>query len=599
MDQPRRKRRWILFGGSAALILVAAVVLVSFVLPAQAGSRTITGVVRDASGPVSGALVKVQTTEIRTYTDEFGAFRLENVSLPGKLTVVAWSQGYTFGWADVSGRTDHVEIVLSGHSTEDHPEYDFQSAETCRECHPGYVEWRNDAHAQSALNPRFLTMYNGTDVEGNRSRNSNYDQGLPRTIDPSQEPYYGPGFKVDFPQRDGDCAACHAPMAAKFATSNTCAWSGCHMYSTMERSDELQGSVNPNAASSGVAAEGINCDFCHKVAAVDVEEETGLPDPDYAGIMRLTLYRPGPDDKLFMGSVEDVAAEGDTFNPLYRESAYCAACHYQVVNEGTLIYNSFGEWLASPYSDPETGRTCQDCHMPVAPPHKGRFEGVYNAIDWLEENAGGELPGPLSVLAARSDRNFFVLPEKGGQYRDPEEVHLHDMPGVSDEIFMRNAVAMDLTSRSHNGELVVQARVMNKGAGHHIPTGSPLRQMFLVIEATDASGAPLTLKQGGALPEWAVDLAGAPGKAFAKVLRDELTGEEPTYAHWRTVVIAEDTRIPARATDISSYTFAAPENGPVTVRARLVFRRSPLDLQQWKGWDDPDMILAEKELVIE
>ena len=34
------------------------------------------------------------------------------------------------------------------------------------------------------------------------------------------------------------------------------------------------------------------------------------------------------------------------------------------VTGGVEIDNSYGEWLDSPYSDPKTGQTCQDCHMP-------------------------------------------------------------------------------------------------------------------------------------------------------------------------------------------------------------------------------------------
>ena len=44
------------------------------------------------------------------------------------------------------------------------------------------------------------------------------------------------------------------------------------------------------------------------------------------------------------------------------EALDCAPCHFGQF-WGTQIYNSFGEWLDSSYSDPETGRTCQDCHM--------------------------------------------------------------------------------------------------------------------------------------------------------------------------------------------------------------------------------------------
>ena len=46
--------------------------------------------------------------------------------------------------------------------------------------------------------------------------------------------------------------------------------------------------------------------------------------------------------------------------------AFLVAWLATVVRGGTLIYNSYGEWLDSPYSDPKTGKTCQECHMPMS-----------------------------------------------------------------------------------------------------------------------------------------------------------------------------------------------------------------------------------------
>ncbi len=39
----------------------------------------------------------------------------------------------------------------------------------------------------------------------------------------------------------------------------------------------------------------------------------------------------------------------DTYLPLYQQSQYCAPCHYGIFWD-TTIYNSYGEWLDSPYS---------------------------------------------------------------------------------------------------------------------------------------------------------------------------------------------------------------------------------------------------------
>ena len=95
-------------------------------------------------------------------------------------------------------------------------------------------------------------------------------------------PTSAPASKLTFRSRDGNCASCHTPMASKLDADNSCGWNGCHMQETSEASDELPAGVSPNAA-VGVAAEGIACDFCHKIGAVALSTDTLLPDPEMPG----------------------------------------------------------------------------------------------------------------------------------------------------------------------------------------------------------------------------------------------------------------------------------------------------------------------------
>lgn len=581
------------------LLLAASATLIALFAWPQPATAAVSGTVTDADGPVAGALVRVQTTGNHTYTAQDGGFTIEGLSTAESVTLVAWAEGYIFGWTEARGGDLDVSIALHPHNRVDHAVYDWEPSANCGECHPSYAEWQRDAHSQSAVNVRFLTMYNGTDVDGNRSRNSNYDTGLPRTRDPD-DPYFGPGFKVDFPKRDGNCAACHTPMASKLDADNSCGWNGCHMQETSDASDELPDGVSPNAA-VGVAAEGIACDFCHKIGAVKFHTDTLLPDPEMPGILSLTLYRPKSGEDLLMGTVDDVARPMDSFNRLHGESAFCAACHYGV-NDTTIIYNSYGEWLESPYNDPDNGATCQNCHMPTAPRLTSRMETIVQTAAWLENASGRALPARLGELAQRAQRSYFVYPEKGGLYRELDQIHLHRMPGATDELFLRAAIALDVSAEMDGADLLVNARVTNTGAGHHFPTGSPLRHLLLIVRATDDDGNPLPLLQGDVLPDWAGDAAGEAGQGFAKILRDTLTGEVPSFSHWRMVELVEDTRIPALATRSSSYRFVVAGGGDSpaeirpTVDVQLIYRRAFRQLQAWKGWDDPDILLASETI---
>lgn len=549
-------------------------------------TETISGVVYNPKGqPVAGATVRIKLTDNKTTTAADGSFTLHavqgkplsGVTTSQPISVTAWAAGYYVGWTNaVPGTTTPITITLKPHYTADNFNYDWfdfegvQGSKSCGLCHTANPEWEADAHAQSAVNPRFLTLYLGTDVEGNKSPLTRLDaSGKALPPDPSQ-PYYGPGWRLDYPNRAGNCAACHTPLASKTPNTQNCGWSGCHTDVTTEWSQGIVPRGPSPLDLKGDAAEGINCDFCHKIGDVYLDAKTRLPYPDMPGILSYRLYRPPEGQQLFFGPFDDVTRRV-TYSALQEESAFCAPCHYGVfggvvgngtVKDGVLIYNSYGEWLESPYSDPETGRTCQDCHM--------------------------------SAVASA----YFVFPERGGLPREYKPPHNHLMPGAGDETLLQNAVTMTTTARLKGNQLVVEVSITNDKTGHHVPTDVPLRHLILAVRATGADGRPLALRSGPVLPDWTGNYAGQPGRYYAKILEDTWTGEAPTAAYWRDVRIIKDTRLAAFATDTSRYTFAAPADGAVTVEARLIFRRAFQQLAEQKGWDDPDIVMEEEKLVL-
>jgi hypothetical protein len=415
----------------------------------------------------------------------------------------------------------------------------------------------NDAHGKSAANIRFLSMYNGTDVNGNQSPQTrfafNRDYGsIPLRPDLTQ-PYYGSGYKLDFPDTAGNCAACHIPGA----------------------SIEDPYGMDPNKV-SGVDTFGVHCDFCHKVADVKLDSQTNMPYLNMPGVLSMDIRRPFPEDKdryqLFFGSFDDdnVPME-DTYLPLIKKSQWCAPCHFGVFWD-TVVYNSFGEWLESPYSDPVSGKSCQGCHMPAPTILNGE---------------------PLTNVA----------PGLGGVERDPLTIPAHTFPGAANAELLQNSVSMEVKAMREDKKLTVDVSITNDKTGHHIPTDSPLRQMILLVNAADKDGNPLTLLEGERVPVWggAGDptlgyYGGLPGKGYAKILRELWTEIEPTGAYWNPTRIVSDNRIAAFATDTSSYVFAAPIDGEVKVTVTLLFRRAFKELMDQKGWDVPD-ILMEQELL--
>jgi hypothetical protein len=542
---------------------------------------TISGIVLNEEGPVAGAIVQIQATTNVTESAEDGSFTLSGIQGTTPLVLTAWSRGHYVGWMTLNPSApdwkggSEINLVLRELPQGDNSEYEGFSFEgvtgsaSCGICHREYPEWQADLHAHAATNTHFISMYLGTNVDGEAGQPTQFgSEGQVLPLDPNL-PHYGPGFRLDNVNRAGNCATCHTPFASTAPNNKNCTWSGCHTDLTIERSNGILDEPAIPTSSRASAMEGISCEFCHKVSGVYLNPATNLPYEDMPGILSLQMARPSDDsEQVFFGTLVDVARD-DSYLPLLSQSEFCAGCHYGVlggvvgnmtVTGGTLVYSSYSEWLDSPYSDPETGMTCQDCHMPV------------------------------------SSANWFVVPERGGLVRDYAELHNHTMPGASDETLLQNTVTMISSAERTGDQLQVQVSITNDKAGHHVPTDVPIRSLILVVEALDEEGNPLALLEGSVNPDYSGDLGGLPGRTFAKVLRDEWTGETPTGAFWRETTIAEDTRIAALATNTTNYTFDAPAGEAVTINVRLVFRRSFYELQQQKGWNDPDILMEYETL---
>jgi uncharacterized protein (TIGR03437 family) len=549
------RKRWI-----CRTLLLAAVAWL-----AAGDTGAITGVVTDGSRPVAGAVVRVQATSISTTTNERGEFTLKTAAA-GPAALTGFATGYyNAGPVTAKPGDTGISIVLRKHPTADDLSYAWMGASVsnrqdanCQRCHSDagqtppqlpFDEWQADAHGKSAQNQRFLSMYNGTDLSGlNQSPPTRFtyhkDYGLVPLPPAANAPYFGPGLKLDFPSSAGNCAACHTPAAAVAAPYDT----------------------DPNTV-SGVGREGVACDLCHKVWSARLDPATGLPHPNTPGVLSFEFRRPPVGQQFFAGPYDDVAPGDDTYSRLQNQSQICAPCHVATF-WGVQVYNSFGEWLASPYSDPVKGQTCQDCHMP----HRGT--------------------------------NFAALAETGAHLRDPKTVFSHLMPGAADRGLLEKTAGLVVEARQSGPLVHVKVTVTNEKAGHHIPTDHPSRNILLAVSAR-AGNQDLISYGGPVIPNWGgtgsapEDYAGKPGRGYAKILEELWTEVAPTAAYWNPTVLRADTRIPALAQDVSEYDFVAPAGGgPVQVEARLLFRRAFRQLSVWKQWNDPDILMNQSTVSV-
>jgi len=507
--------------GAFLLPVVVVILLLSSVLAEETG--TVSGVIIDDNGPVSGATVRMRATENMTNSGAGGAFTLSSLPDGQKIEITAWDDGYYVATTYVTPTVSGITLTLRPYHTEDHPAYEWaspiagSSPGACGNCHPMIMpQWENNAHGEAIDNGRFFSLYNGTDLSG--------------------EVQVGAGYQNDFPGTAGTCANCHAPAA------------GVDGYLT----------TNMNDARGSLTA-GIHCDYCHKVGGALINPATGSVYDNTPGAQSQMVLRPPEGDNIFFGPFDDIH-DPDTYLPQIAQSQFCAPCH-QFSFWGTPIYESYEEWLASPYAD--AGVTCQDCHM---------------------------LP---------NGDTHFALPEVGGLEHPPEKIPSHLQLGAADVDLLQNTVTMTLSTRQIGSLVESTVTIANTGAGHDVPTDFPGRHMILLVTATDEYGQIVKRVAGPTVPAWGGPQAGRPGTAYAKLLRDVASGEMPVISYWKQALIAGDNRIPAFGEDVSTYTFAAPpEGGEVQIEAELIFRRVFYDLAEEKEWDRPDIMMEEESATL-
>ena len=545
--------------GRRRVLFITGLLATLALLLAGCAGRAVQGVVVDAQGPVSGAVVRLRATENATVSDESGRFTLNVDGFPLHRTLTAWKEGYYIGGADLTGFPAQVMIHLRPHTGTDHPGVDWLPSDAdpavelaCGNCHQElHSEWQADAHSQAATKPLVQAMYNGSDQHGRSG--------------------VGPGFLLDTTEEVGNCAACHAPAAPDL--------------------NSLEGE----------AANGVFCQFCHSViAAQKPYAETT------AGVNAVSLLRPPPDEHLFIGPYDDVTGR-DTFSPAQVNSQQCAACHSGGW-WGVAAYSSFDEWQASAYA--AAGVQCQDCHMPALgaaddPPIRLVSACAPESSSTFNQSRTAEA---LCILQSCIDCHLTGKTEDRDPTtaiplippRNPATVSSHRMLGAGDLDFLASAVTLILTATQASDGVLAAVAISNRGAGHSIPTDGWMRNLILLVEATDAAGNSLAYLGPQSVPQWGGvgpveqgNYAGLPGKGFARLLED-WEGEAPAPPWRNGIRVRSDNRIGAGATDRSDYFFALPaSDGPVRVTARLIHRRIFKAWADAKGFDPVDTTMAE------
>lgn len=241
-----------------------------------------------------------------------------------------------------------------------------------------------------------------------------------------------------------------------------------------------------------LASEGVSCEVCHAIAEVEVT----------AASASWTLQLA---DNRKYGPICDAAEpyfHRAGCSPLHSRSQLCAACHH--LDAPLPVFSEFAEWQ---HGEAMTaGLQCQGCHMP------GR-------------------PGTVA---------------SGGAERRSVSRH-GDGPATGD------ALRLTADAVATAGGVELRGVVKVSGAGHSLPAGLPGRELALIAELVDGTGAVIASAE----------------QVYSKRLVDADGREAPFWAATR---VGADTRLQADEARAFTLALAAGTGKGTEVVLRLVDR---------------------------
>ena len=257
-----------------------------------------------------------------------------------------------------------------------------------------------------------------------------------------------------------------------------------------------------------VSREGVTCDWCHSVRRVRFRG------PNPAPVLEFSLVKTGP------SKATRAVVHGTEYAEVHRGAAICSPCHQYRNAAGLNLIDTYEEWRRSRYG--RARRSCQSCHM---------------------SQVAGDVVDPR------------VQAVSGAQ------INLHEMPGSSSVNQLNQAVRMVLAAQRKPDAIEVEVELANIGAGHAMPTGSPLRELILEVSAAPRQGQP-----------------SAEIRRYRRVVADR-DGKPIELEHegfFRAAAVVSDTRLAAEERRLERFRFLTAAGDPVEITARLSYYYSPL-----------------------
>ena len=289
--------------------------------------------------------------------------------------------------------------------------------------------------------------------------------------------------------------------------------------------------------------------------------------------------------------------------PLHRTPEFCSTCHkvhipgalndYKEFLRGQNHYDSFilsgvsGRGARSFYYPPKAESRCAGCHMPLTPSgdfgaqpfdasgtlsiHDHRFAGANTAIPFMRGDTG-TVAAQQAFLDKTVTVDLFGLREGGtvsGRLVGP----------------LDGAAPAVTPGARYLAELVVRTRKV----GHHFTQGTA-DSNEVWVQVTVKAGDTVIGQSGAIGPDGRVD----PWSHFTNVYMLDRQGRKVDRRNVQDIYVPlYDKQIPPGAAQVVHYAFAVPQGaaGPLTLEARLLYRKFDLTMMRFTKGDDYRMDL--------
>lgn len=306
------------------------------------------------------------------------------------------------------------------------------------------------------------------------------------------------------------CTKCHAPAGNFDHAFNT---GGPYSIALMEQDP--------------VALDGVSCVPCH------IQKGDSIGD-FFSGNLRFDtlgspLFGPYPDSTIFGAPMESFVGYTPQYGAQILDAGLCAGCHTLITETADLSGNLTGdefveqatyhEWLNSDFNNethPETGITCQGCHMPL-----------------LDDQIGVVLSANYIFLQPKTPfaqhhfagANTFILDMLKGHIDTLQltatTTQFDSTIARTQRMLRQHSLLIETTIPLRTPDTAFIDVKLTNLAGHKFPSGYPSRRAWVQLVVTNSTND--TIYDNGAVNA-----------------QDEIVGQDPGWEPHHNVITASD-----------------------------------------------------------